>query len=239
MRARPCPIPRGNRLRVRTRAAPGCWTMRYPVLPRVLFPFFPRRRGRARHAVGGAWPLCAGFCGALDQEHVGGEAKAAVAERMRRIEAARLRGQTLEAAIAEERHVPLVDGSVTWAGRTRDANEDLIRDMVHKRAGWILRLAGLDEKLADAIVEGLRKLTIDMAVDPHHPLRAKAEEGLLRVAAGLRSDPELQARVEAWKNEAIDNPAGADWLRGLWGKNRRRALQGARGPAAAPAGESG
>ena len=72
---------------------------------------------------------------------------------------------------------------VTWAGRTLDANEDLIRDMVHQRAGWILRMAGLDEKLADAIVDGLRKLTIDMAVDPDHPLRAKAEEGLARLAA--------------------------------------------------------
>ena len=83
-----------------------------------------------------------------------------------RVEIAPLLGQTLEAAITEERHVPMVDGIVTWAGRTLDANEDLIRDMVHKRAGWILRMAGLDEKLADAIVDGLRKLTIDMAVDP-------------------------------------------------------------------------
>ena len=109
--------------------------------------------------------------------------KSALAERMRRIDVAPLLGKTLEAAMTEERHVPLVDGIVTWAGRTLDANEDMIRDMVHKRAGWILRLAGLDEKLADAIVDGLRKLTIDMAVDPHHPLRAKAEEGLARVAA--------------------------------------------------------
>ena len=33
--------------------------------------------------------------------------KAAVAERMRRVEIAPLLGQTLEAAITEERHVPL------------------------------------------------------------------------------------------------------------------------------------
>src|SRR3712207_8438162 len=45
------------------------------------------------------------------------------------------------------------------------ANEDLIRNMVHERAGWIMKLAGLDAKLADAIVDGLRKLTIDMAID--------------------------------------------------------------------------
>src|SRR5436305_4259847 len=189
------------------------------------------RRGGSR--------LLADILEALDQEHLGGMVKAAVAERMRRVEIAPLLGQTLEAAITEERHVPLVDGIVTWAGRTLDANEDLIREMVHKRAGWILRLAGLDEKLADAIVEGLRKLSIDMAVDPHHPLRAKAEEGLARVAAGLRADPELQARVEAWKNEAIDNPAVADWLGGIWEKSRAGLLKSARDPEAALAGKFG
>src|SRR3954470_10156585 len=196
----------------------------------------PPGEGRLRE---GASRLLADILEALDQEHLGGMVKSAVAERMRRVEIAPLLGQTLEAAITEERHVPLVDGIVTWAGRTLDANEDLIRDMVHKRAGWILRLAGLDEKLADAIVDGLRKLTIDMAVDPHHPLRAKAEEGLARVAAGLRADPELQGRVEAWKNEAIDNPAVADWLGGIWEKSCAGLLKGARDPEAALAGKFG
>jgi uncharacterized membrane-anchored protein YjiN (DUF445 family) len=176
---------------------------------------------------------------ALDQEQLGGMVKNAVAERMRRVEIAPLLGQTLEAAITEERHVPLVDGIVTWAGRTLDANEDMIRDMVHQRAGWILKLAGLDAKLADAIVDGLRRLTIDMALDPHHPLRAKAEEGLARLAAGLRSDPELQARVEAWKNETIENEAVADWLGGIWEKSRAGLLKGARDPNAALAGKFG
>lgn len=194
--------------------------------------------GEGRLRQGGS-RLLADILEALDQEHLGGMVKAAVAERMRRIEIAPLLGQTLEAAITEERHVPLVDGIVTWAGRTIDANEDMIRAMVHKRAGWILRLAGLDEKLSDAIVDGLRKLTIDMAVDPHHPLRAKAEEGLARVAAGLRSDPELQAKVEAWKNDAVENPAVADWLGGIWERSRAGLLKGARDPDAALAGKFG
>jgi uncharacterized membrane-anchored protein YjiN (DUF445 family) len=194
--------------------------------------------GEGRLRQGGS-RLLADILEALDQEQLGGMVKAAVAERMRRIEIAPLLGQTLEAAITEERHVPLVDGIVTWAGRTLDANEDLIREMVHKRAGWILRLAGLEEKLADAIVDGLRRLTIDMALDPHHPLRAKAEEGLARVAGGLRADPELQARVEAWKNEAIENPAVADWLGGIWEKGRAGLLKGARDPDAALAGKFG
>src|SRR3954453_9764654 len=122
----------------------------------------PGGEGRLRR---GGSRLLADILEALDQEHLGGMVKAAVAERMRRIEIAPLLGQILEAAITEERHGPLVDGIVTWAGRTLDANEDMIRDMVHKRAGWILRFAGLDEKRADAIFDGLRKLTIYMPFD--------------------------------------------------------------------------
>jgi len=196
----------------------------------------PPGEGRLRR---GASRLLADILESLDQERLGGMVKAALAERMRRIDIAPLLGQTLEAAITEERHVPMVDGIVTWAGRTLDANEDLIRDMVHERAGWILRMAGLDEKLADAIVDGLRRLTIDMAVDPDHPLRAKAEEGLARLAAGLRNDPEMMAKVEDWKNEMIENEAVSAWLGGVWEKGRAGLLKGARDPDAALAGKFG
>ena len=196
----------------------------------------PPGEGRLRR---GGSRLLADILEALDPEQLGGMVKSALAERMRRIEIAPLLGQTLESAITEERHVPLVDGIVTWAGRTLDANEDLIRAMVNQRAGWILKLAGLDAKLADAIVEGLRKLTIDMAVDPDHPLRAKAEEGLAKLAAGLRADPELQAKVEGWKEEMIENEAVGAWLDSVWEKSRAGLLKGARDPDAALAGKFG
>jgi uncharacterized membrane-anchored protein YjiN (DUF445 family) len=196
----------------------------------------PPGEGRLRE---GASRLLADILEALDEEKLGGMMKSAVVQRMRAVEVAPLLGQTLEAAMTEERHVPLVDAIVTWAGRTLDANEDLIRDMVHQRAGWILKLAGLDAKLADAIVDGLRRLTIDMAVDPDHPLRAKAEEGLARLASNLSSDPETMAKVEAWKNEMIENKAVGDWLGGVWEKSRAGLLKSARDPDAALAGKFG
>jgi uncharacterized membrane-anchored protein YjiN (DUF445 family) len=158
---------------------------------------------------------------------------------MRSLEVSPLLGQTLDSAITTERHVPMLDGIVTWAGRTLDANEDIIRDMVQKRAGWIMRLAGLDEKLSEAIIEGLRKLTIDMAVDPHHPLRAKAEEGMAQLAWDLQHDPEMQAKVEEIKAEIIGNKAVADWIDGLWEKTRASLLKAARDPEATMAGKFG
>ncbi|MEA3032936.1 MAG: hypothetical protein QOH86_952 [Sphingomonadales bacterium] len=196
----------------------------------------PAPEGRMRE---GASRLLADLLESLDQERLGGMVKSAVAARMRSLEIAPLLGKTLEAAMTEERHVPLLDAIVTWVGRTLDANEDIIRDMVHQRAGWIMRLAGLDEKLAEAIIDGLRRLSIDMAVDPDHPLRAKAEEGMERLAWGMQHDPELRDKVEAWKNEIIANPAVTDWVGGLWENSRAGLLRAARDPQAAMAGRFG
>jgi uncharacterized membrane-anchored protein YjiN (DUF445 family) len=198
----------------------------------------PPAAGDGRLRRGGS-RLLADILEALDQERLGGMVKTALAQRIRSIEIAPLLGQTLEAAITSDRHVPMVDSIVTWAGRTLDANEDLIRDMVHQRAGRFLRMVGLDEKLADAIVDGLRKLTIDMAVDPDHPIRAKAEEGLANLARNLQQDPETRAKVEAWKSDMIENEAVSAWLDGIWEKARAGLLKSARDPDAALAGKFG
>ena len=196
----------------------------------------PPGEGRLRE---GASRLVADILEALDQERLGGMIKGAVASRMKSLEVSPLLGQTLDSAISTERHVPMLDGIITWAGRTLDSNEDVIRNMVHQRAGWIMRLAGLDERLADAIVDGLRRLTIDMAVDPHHPLRTKAEEGLASLAISLQSDPETRAKVEELKNEIIANKAVTDWIDGLWEKTRISLLAAARDPDATMAGKFG
>jgi uncharacterized membrane-anchored protein YjiN (DUF445 family) len=196
----------------------------------------PPGEGRLRE---GASRLVADILEALDQERLGGMVKGAVATRMKALEVSPLLGQSLEAAIGEDRHVPILDGIITWAGRTLDANEDMIRGMVHQRANWIVKLAGLDEKLADAIVDGLRKLSIDMAIDPNHPLRAKAEEGMARLAWDLQHDPAMRAKVEEWKGEIIANKAVANWIDDIWEKTRASLLKAARNPDATMAGKFG
>jgi uncharacterized membrane-anchored protein YjiN (DUF445 family) len=196
----------------------------------------PPAGGRLRE---GGSRLAADILQALDQERLGGMVKSAVAQRMKAMELSPIVGRSLEAAMTEDRHVPILDSIITWAGRTLDANEDVIRAMVHERAGWIVRLAGLDHALADKIVDGLRKLTIDMAIDENHPLRTKAEEGLARLAVALQEDPESKAKVEAWKDELIANRAVSDWVEGLWEAARGGLLRAARDPEAAMAGRFG
>ena len=193
-------------------------------------------RGRLRAGIG---RLAATILESLDQERLGGMAKRALADRLRALEIAPLLGRALDTAMAEDRHRPLLDGIVRWAAKVLEANEHLVRAMVHERSGAVMRWTGLDETLANKIIDGLHKLIAAMAEDPAHPLRAKAEEGLARLAHDLQHDAERRAQVEAFKNELLDNPALADWWIGMWESGRAALLRVARNPDAMLKGEFG
>jgi uncharacterized membrane-anchored protein YjiN (DUF445 family) len=111
--------------------------------------------------------------------------------------------------------------------------------MVRKKANWVLKLAGLDEKLADAIIDGLRKLTVEMSTDPAHPVRIKVEEALAQLANDLQTRPETRDRVEAIKEQLLDNKSVGLWLDTLWQKGREAIIRGARNPDAVLAGKLG
>jgi len=192
--------------------------------------------GRIRE---GAARLFADILTALDQDRLGGMVKTTVATRLRALEVAPLAGQALTAAMADGRHVPVLDSMVLWAWRTLDANEHLVRAMIHERAGSIMRWTGLDETLANKILGGLHKLLLDMAEDRDHPLRRKAEEGFANLAHDLQHDPEMRAKVEAMKAEIIDNPAITGWIDGLWEQGRAALLRMVQDPDAALGGKLG
>jgi uncharacterized membrane-anchored protein YjiN (DUF445 family) len=187
----------------------------------------------------GASRLIADIFEGLDDERLGGIVKGAISSRLRAMEVSPLLGHALASAINEDRHVPMLEAAIRWTARTLDSNEPLIREMVRKRANWALKLAGLDTKLADSIMEGLRKLTVEMSTDPAHPVRRKVEEALAQLANDLQSKPETRERVEAMKNELLANQSVSLWLETLWQKGREAIIRAARNPDAAMAGKLG
>lgn len=191
---------------------------------------------RIRH---GSSRLIADLFESLDDERLGGLVKSSIANRIRRMEVSPLLGHALASAINEDRHVPMLEATIRWTARALDANEGLIRDMVHKRANWVLKLAGLDAKLADAIVDGLRKLTADMHTDPAHPVRVKIEQALAELANDLQTKPETREKVEEIKLQLLDNKSVSLWLDTLWQKGREAMIRAARNPDAAMAGKLG
>jgi uncharacterized membrane-anchored protein YjiN (DUF445 family) len=165
--------------------------------------------------------------------------KSAVAARIQKMEVSPLLGHALASAINEDRHVPMLEAAIRWMARALDANEPLIRDMVHKKANWVLKLAGLDAKLADAIIDGLRKLTAEMSTDPAHPVRVKVEEALAQLANDLQTSPETRSKVEQMKEQLLANRSVALWIDTLWQKGREAIVRAARIPDAALAGRLG
>ncbi|AUW59532.1 DUF445 domain-containing protein [Sphingobium sp. SCG-1] len=192
--------------------------------------------GRLRQ---GASRIAADLLEALDQERLGGMAKSAIVQRLRALNVGPLAGQALEAAMRDGRHRAVLDSIILWAGRTLEGNDHLIREMVHARAGKLLRLTGLDANIADAIISGLQKLLHEMGEDPDHPLREKAEEAFQKLASDLQFDPDMQARVAAIRDEIVENPAMQSWINGLWEQGRAGLLRAARDPSGAMAGRFG
>ncbi len=187
----------------------------------------------------GASRLIADIFEGLDDERLGGIVKGAIAARIQKMEVAPFLGHALASAINEDRHVPMLEAAIRWMARALEANEELIRDMVHKKANWALKLAGLDAKLADAILDGLRKLTTEMSTDPAHPVRRKVEEALAQLANDLQTRPETKAKVEELKEQLLANRSVALWIDTLWQKGREAVIRAARNPDAAMAGRLG
>jgi len=192
--------------------------------------------GRLRQ---GASRLVADMLDALDQERLGGMVKGAIGQRLRAVNLGPLLGQAIEAAMRDGRHAPVMDGIIRWADKTLEANDHLVRQMVHDRAGKIMRWTGLDENLANAIIDGLRKMLAEMAADPGHSLRLKAEEGMAKLAFDIQFDIEMQAKAAQIRDEILDNPAMQRWIDGLWEQARGGLLRAVRDPGKAMAGRLG
>jgi len=201
--------------------------------------FLQTPAGQGTRIRAGASRLIADMFESLDDERLGGIVKGAIAARLRKTEVSPLLGHALASAINEDRHVPMLEAAIRWMARALDANEPLIRDMVHKKANWVLKLAGLDAKLADAIIDGLRKLTVEMSTDPAHPVRIKVEEALAQLANDLQTRPETRERVETIKEQLLDNQSVSLWLDALWQRGREAMIRAARNPDAVLAGKLG
>src|SRR4051794_8646793 len=201
--------------------------------------FLQTPAGEGTRIRAGASRLIADIFESLDDERLGGIVKGAISTRLRNMEVSPLLGHALASAINEDRHVPMLEASIRWMARALDANEQLIRGMVKKKANWVLKLAGLDAKLADAIIDGLKKLTTEMSTDPAHPVRVKVEEALAQLANDLQTRRETRERVEAIKDQLLDNKSVSLWLDTLWQKGRETIIRAARNPDAVLAGKLG
>ena len=189
----------------------------------------PGQGGEGRLRAGAA-SLLGDVLESLDKDQLGGLVKDGLRRQLEKLDLAPLLGQLLTAAIADQRHLPVIESFIRRAALTIEDNEDLVRAIIHDRAGGLMRWTGLDENLANAVLDGLYKLLAETLVMPQHPLRGRIIEGIDQLAHDLLHDAAMQARVQRLKGEVLDNPAMTRWLDGMWEQLRLKLLRAVRDP---------
>ena len=179
---------------------------------------------------GGAAELLAEVLESLDPDRLGSQVRSGLAGQVAKLDVSPLAGRMLENAMADRRHTPLIDGIIRWSGLTLEDNEEMVKDIIHRRANAVLRWTGLDERISSSVLDGLYKLLAEVLVDPEHPLRHKIEEGLQKLGHDLQHDPDTRARVEEMKRDLLENPAVAEWWMGVWERIRQSLIRRARDP---------
>ena len=220
--------------------------MRAMNLARAAGDFLARPPGGESGIRVGAGELFADVLESLDPERLGGQVKAGLVHQLGRLEISPLLGQMLAAAIADRRHLPLLDSIIRWAGLTLEDNEEMVRKIIQDRANAIVRWTGLDERLANSVIDGLYRLLAEVLVDQDHPLRRKIEEGLEQLARDLQHDEAMREKVEGMKRDLLANPALGKWWMGVWERMRvgliaavREPGNGGSGPVSSMLGELG
>jgi len=178
-------------------------------------------RGRRR----GLGQLAARLVAAADQEAIATVVRDAAIARLEAMPLAPVVATAIDAALDGNRHDALIDAAVQWAVQALDAQEGQIRAMVHDRTAWLLRLASVDDRVADSIIEALRSLLTDVAGDPDHALRHRITATLRDYAFDLRHFSDAQAKVEALKADLMANAQLRTWLGGLWHQAREALLR--------------
>jgi uncharacterized membrane-anchored protein YjiN (DUF445 family) len=134
--------------------------------------------------------------------------------------AAPVAAAVLESLASEGQAQALVERLIEGLGGYIADHRGLIHEKVAAQSpSWLPKW--VDRKLADKVSDGLIETVQEMR-DPAHPWRQELRKDLESFIVRLRTDPELQARVEAMKQSLLAQPGlraqSADLLGGLEGR---------------------
>ncbi len=138
-----------------------------------------------------------------------------LAKRVRSMHLAPLLGKVLAVMTEDDRHQEVLDEVIQLASRTVDENSDLIRERIEKETPWWIPSA-VDEKIFKRVLGAIQRLLAELSADRFHPLRERFDSSLHTFVDRLNTSPEFAARVDAWKEDFLDNEAARRFSASLW-----------------------
>ena len=153
---------------------------------------------------------------ALDDETVAAFLREQAAEAAEGASVAPAFGSVLEALAEQGRHQTILDALLKQGYRLLESNQDMIRDRIRGRSGWLMRFVSADKKVADTVIDAVNDLLYEVASNRDHPVREQLNQMVAEFADDLRRDPELQARVGSWLQDAAKHPSVAGAVEAGW-----------------------
>jgi len=138
-----------------------------------------------------------------------------LAKRVRSMHLAPLLGKVLSVMTEDDRHQEVLDEVIKLASRTVNDNSDLIRQRIEQETPWWIPSA-VDEKIFKRVLGAIQRLLSELSADKDHPLRGRFDDALHRFIDRLNTSPEFAERVDAWKEEFLDNEAARRFSLSMW-----------------------
>jgi uncharacterized membrane-anchored protein YjiN (DUF445 family) len=138
-----------------------------------------------------------------------------LAKRVRTMHLAPLLGKVLTVMTEDNRHQEVLDEVILLASRTVNDNADLIRERIERETPWWIPSA-MDDKIFKRVLGAIQRLLGELSADRYHPLRERFDVSLTSFIERLNTSPEFAAKVDAWKEEFLDNEAARKFSASLW-----------------------
>jgi uncharacterized membrane-anchored protein YjiN (DUF445 family) len=160
---------------------------------------------------------------AVDDERVRRFLQRSVTGLLRNADVASAAAQILDILTENKRHHALLDAALNGLDDllAKEQTRRYIAVEVGKSAPLLKRLSDwfqlqLDERAALKIAEAAIAKVHEVREDCEHELRRRFDEFVARFIASLKNDASLREKVEAVRNEILENPALGDYIGGLW-----------------------
>jgi uncharacterized membrane-anchored protein YjiN (DUF445 family) len=152
-----------------------------------------------------------------------------LANRVRAMRLAPLLGKVLTVVTEDGRHQEVLDEMIRLAARTVNDNADLIRERIERETPWWIP-SSVDDKIFKRVLGAIQRLLSELSEDPNHPLRERFDASLLSFIEKLNTSPEFAAKVDAWKEDFLDNEAARKFSATLWEEGKEALARFASNP---------
>ena len=184
-------------------------------------------RSRSGAVAGGLATLLPRLLDALGEEPMRHFIRENFGSALRRIELAPLAAELLDTLTAHEHHQELVDELVVQAERfLRDAEPE-IRGRVRAKTAWLWQKLGIDEKIADRLIEAAEQALAEISRDPAHAWRQRFTQLVREYIGSLRHSGEFRQRAERLKETVLAHPGLSRYLGAVWDEVRARVREDA------------